>query len=60
MTAEDMLPLIEAALKQQHYPLVLWQTGTVEAVRGLQPGRHAGRAAHRRRARARRAAATWC
>jgi acyl-CoA thioesterase-1 len=38
MTAEDMLPLIEAALKQQHYPLVLWQTATVEAVRGLQPG----------------------
>lgn len=37
MTTEDMLPLIEAALKQQHYPLVLWQTGTVEAVRGLQP-----------------------
>jgi|SRR5215472_12257145 len=37
MTAEDMLPLIEAALKQQRYPLVLWQTGTVEAVRGLQP-----------------------
>src|SRR5271169_153697 len=31
MTAEDMLPLIETALKQQHYPLVLWQTGTVEA-----------------------------
>lgn len=37
MTAEDMLPLIDAALKQQRYPLVLWQTGTVEAVRGLQP-----------------------
>jgi len=37
MTAEDMLPLIDAALKQQHYALVLWQTGTVEAVRGLQP-----------------------
>jgi hypothetical protein len=37
MTADDMLPLIEAALKQQHYPLVLWQTGTVEAVRGLHP-----------------------
>ena len=37
MTAEDMLPLIEAALAQQHFPLVLWQTGTVEAVRGLQP-----------------------
>ena len=32
-----MLPLIDAALKQQRYPLVLWQTGTVEAVRGLQP-----------------------
>lgn len=38
MTAEDMLPLIDSALKQRHYPLVLWQTGTVEAVRGLQPG----------------------
>src|SRR4051794_14359664 len=37
MTAEQMLPLIDAALKQQRYPLVLWQTGTVEAVRGLQP-----------------------
>jgi acyl-CoA thioesterase-1 len=31
------LPLLDAALKQQHFPLVLWQTGTVEAVRGLQP-----------------------
>jgi acyl-CoA thioesterase-1 len=38
MTAEDMLPLLDTALKQQRYPLVLWQTGTVEAVRGLQPG----------------------
>jgi acyl-CoA thioesterase-1 len=37
MTAEDMLPLLEGALKQRHYPLVLWQTGTVEAVRGLRP-----------------------
>jgi hypothetical protein len=37
MTAEDMLPLIEAELKHRRYPLVLWQTGTVEAVRGLQP-----------------------
>ncbi len=37
MTAEDMLPLLDAALKERHYPLVLWQTGTVEAVRGLQP-----------------------
>lgn len=37
MTAEDMLPLLDAALKQQHYSLLLWQTGTVEAVRGLRP-----------------------
>jgi acyl-CoA thioesterase I len=37
MTAEEMLPLLDAALKEQTYPLVLWQTGTVEAVRGLSP-----------------------
>jgi acyl-CoA thioesterase I len=37
MTAEDMLPLLDNALKQQRHPLVLWQTGTVEAVRGLRP-----------------------
>jgi acyl-CoA thioesterase I len=37
MTAEEMLPLLEAALKQQRYQLVIWQTGTVEAVRGLRP-----------------------
>ncbi len=37
MTAEDMLPLLEAALAGQHYQLVLWQTGTVEAVRGMRP-----------------------
>jgi hypothetical protein len=37
LTAEEMLPLLETALKQQHYQLVLWQTGTVEAVRGLRP-----------------------
>jgi len=37
MTAEQMLPLLEEALKKQRYPLVLWQTGTVEAVRGLRP-----------------------
>jgi hypothetical protein len=37
MTAEAMLPLMAEALKQQHHPLVLWQTGTVEAVRGLRP-----------------------
>ncbi|MGA3403020.1 MAG: hypothetical protein ABSC95_27735 [Acetobacteraceae bacterium] len=37
MTAEDMLPLLEAALVGQHYQLVIWQTGTVEAVRGMRP-----------------------
>jgi acyl-CoA thioesterase I len=37
MTAEAQLTQIQDALKQQHYPLVLWQTGTVEAVRGLRP-----------------------
>ena len=37
MTAEDMLPLLQAALTAKHYQLVLWQTGTVEAVRGVRP-----------------------
>jgi hypothetical protein len=37
LTAEAMLPLLEAALTDQHYPLVIWQTGTVEAVRGMRP-----------------------
>lgn len=37
MTAEAMLPLLTEALGQQHFQLVLWQTGTVEAARGLRP-----------------------
>lgn len=37
MTAEAMVPLLREALKTQRYQLVLWQTGTVEAVRGLPP-----------------------
>jgi acyl-CoA thioesterase I len=37
ITAEAMLPLINQALAARHYQLVIWQTGTVEAVRGLQP-----------------------
>jgi len=37
MTAQDMLPLMKAALESRHYALVLWQTGTVEAVRGQDP-----------------------
>jgi hypothetical protein len=37
LTAEAMLPLLLQALQAQKYQLVLWQTGTVEAVRGLRP-----------------------
>jgi acyl-CoA thioesterase I len=37
MTAETMLPILQEALAAQHYDLVLWQTGTVEAVHGLRP-----------------------
>ena len=37
MTAQDMLPMLKAALSARHYALVLWQTGTVEAVRGDDP-----------------------
>jgi acyl-CoA thioesterase I len=37
MTAEDMLPLLRQELEAHKYDLVLWQTGTVEAVRGLRP-----------------------
>ena len=37
MTAENMLPLLESALAGQHFQLVIWQTGTVEAVRGARP-----------------------
>lgn len=37
MTAETMLPLITNALATQHYQVVIWQTGTVEAVRGEPP-----------------------
>jgi acyl-CoA thioesterase-1 len=37
MTAQDMLPVLDASVAAHSYPLVLWQTGTVEAVRGLRP-----------------------
>jgi hypothetical protein len=37
MTAEEMLPLLRQELAAHQYDLVLWQTGTVEAVRGLRP-----------------------
>ncbi len=35
MTAEAMLPLMQHELAARHFDLVLWQTGTVEAVHGL-------------------------
>ena len=37
MTAEAMLPILQQELAAQHFDLVLWQTGTVEAVHGLRP-----------------------
>lgn len=37
ITAADMLPLLRAALAGRHFDLVLWQTGTVEAMRGAPP-----------------------
>jgi hypothetical protein len=37
MTADMMLPILQQELKEHHYDLVLWQTGTVEAVHGLRP-----------------------
>ena len=36
-TAADMLKLIEAELAEQRFSLVLWQTGTVDALRGIPP-----------------------
>jgi hypothetical protein len=37
MTAATMLPILRNELTSHHYDLVLWQTGTVEAVQGLRP-----------------------
>jgi acyl-CoA thioesterase-1 len=37
MTAESMLPILRQELMDHHYDLVLWQTGTVEAVQGMRP-----------------------
>jgi hypothetical protein len=36
-TAGEMLKLIETELAEQHFALVLWQTGTVEALRSIPP-----------------------
>lgn len=38
IAATDMLELMRTEMKAHHYPLVIWQTGTVEAVRNVQPG----------------------
>jgi acyl-CoA thioesterase-1 len=38
MQASDMLDIIRAQLKATHYDLVIWQTGTVEAVRNVPTG----------------------
>jgi acyl-CoA thioesterase I len=37
MTADAMLAILRKELAAHHYDLVLWQTGTVEAVQGLRP-----------------------
>ncbi len=37
MTADAMLAILRQRLTEHHYDLVLWQTGTVEAVQGLRP-----------------------
>lgn len=37
MTAEAMLPILQHELATHQYQLVLWQTGTVEAVHGVRP-----------------------
>lgn len=37
LLASEMLVIIRAELSHHHYDLVLWQTGTVEAVRNLPP-----------------------
>ena len=38
LLATDMLDLLRSELASHHYDLVLWQTGTVEAVRNVPPG----------------------
>lgn len=38
LLATDMLDLMRLELATHHYDLVIWQTGTVEAVRNISPG----------------------
>lgn len=37
MTADAMLDILRKELASHHYDLILWQTGTVEAVHGVRP-----------------------
>lgn len=37
LAADDMLPILRETLATSHFDLILWQTGTVEAVRGSRP-----------------------
>lgn len=37
LTAVEMLPILQRELSAHHYDVVLWQTGTVEAVHGVRP-----------------------
>lgn len=37
MSADAMVPLLQEKLESHRFDLLLWQTGTVEAVRGLRP-----------------------
>ncbi len=37
LTGAEMVGLLSSALAQRRYALVIWQTGTVDAVRGLPP-----------------------
>jgi|SRR5665213_2796469 len=39
MSAEEMLPLVRTQLRQTPTQLVLWQTGTVEAIRAMRASR---------------------
>lgn len=37
LTADAMLPILRRELSAHHYDVVLWQTGTIEAVHGVRP-----------------------
>jgi hypothetical protein len=37
MTADAMVPLLQAQLEAHRFDLLIWQTGTVEAIKGMRP-----------------------